>query len=263
MLYNMVETRKIGESFAEKKISMLGAGIHNVTMEDAINAVDGFIREEGLHQIITLNAEILYQAQSNARLLALVNQADLVTPDGSGIVWGADYLGSPLKERVSGIDLLWEICRMAPEKGWRIYLLGAAPGIADKAAENLQVKYPGIAIAGVRNGYFDMNNKEEIQKVLEGVQQAAADIIFIAIGAPRQEYFIADYGKDMGVKVAVGVGGSFDVVAGAVKRAPVFMQKMGIEWLWRLLCQPSRWKRMMNLPRFVRLVKKTKKKQGQ
>lgn len=258
----MEETREISERFVENKISMLGAKIHNVTMEDAMTAVDGFIREEGLHQIITLNAEILYQAQENERLLQLINKADLVTPDGSGIVWGADYLGMPLKERVSGIDLLWEICRAAPEKGWRIYLLGAAPGVADKAAANLKVKYPGISIVGVRNGYFDINNKEEIQNVLEDVQQAAADVLFIAMGAPRQEYFIEDYGKDFGVKVAIGVGGSFDVVAGVVKRAPVFMQKMGIEWLWRLLCQPSRWKRMMNLPRFVRLVKKTKKKQS-
>ena len=258
----MEEKQLISVKLAEKKISMLGAGIHNVTMEETMCAVDGFITAGGLHQIITLNAEILYQAQFNERLLSLINKADLVTPDGSGIVWGADYLGVPLKERVSGIDLLWEICRMAPEKGWRIYLLGAAPGIADKAAENLKMKYPGIAIAGVRNGYFDINNKEEIQNVLEDVQQAAADIIFIAMGAPRQEYFIEDYGKDLGVKVAIGVGGSFDVVAGAVKRAPVFMQKMGIEWLWRLLCQPSRWKRMLNLPRFVGLVKKTKKKQG-
>lgn len=261
MLYNMEETRKISKKFAEKKISMLGAGIHNVTMAEAMDAVADFISEGGLHQVITLNAEILYQAQSNERLLALINQADLVTPDGSGIVWGADYLGIPLQERVSGIDLLWEICRTAPEKGWRIYLLGAAPGIADKAAENLRLKYPGIVIAGVRNGYFDMNNEEEVRNILEDVRQAAADIIFIAMGAPRQEYFIQDYGNDLGVKVAIGVGGSFDVVAGAVKRAPVFMQKMGVEWLWRLACQPSRWKRMMNLPRFVRLVKKTKKMQ--
>jgi N-acetylglucosaminyldiphosphoundecaprenol N-acetyl-beta-D-mannosaminyltransferase len=261
LLYNMEEKRQIVEKTMQKKISMLGADIHNVTMQEALSAIDGFIKEDGLHQVITLNAEILYQAQTNERLLALINKADLVTPDGSGIVWGADYLGMPLKERVSGIDLLWEICRLAPEKGWRIYLLGAAPGIADKAAENLKNKYPGISIVGVRNGYFNINNEEEVRDILKDVQLAAADVIFIAMGAPRQEYFIEDYGADFGVKVAIGVGGSFDVVAGAVKRAPVFMQKMGIEWLWRLLCQPSRWKRMMNLPRFVRLVKKTKKKQ--
>lgn len=246
----------------ENKISLLGAGIHNVTMKEAMTVVDSFVAEGGLHQIITLNAEILYQAQENQRLLRLINKADLVTPDGSGIVWGADYLGMPLKERVSGIDLLWEICRVAPEKGWRIYLLGAAPGVAEQAAANLKIKYEGIYIAGVRNGYFDLNNKEEVQHIVEDVRNAAADILFIAMGAPRQEYFIEDYGKEFGVKVAIGVGGSFDVVAGNVKRAPVFMQKMGIEWLWRLMTQPSRWKRMMNLPRFVRLVKKTKKKQG-
>ena len=246
----------------ENKISLLGAGIHNVTMEEAMTVIDSFVAEGGLHQVITLNAEILYQAQENQRLLRLINKADLVTPDGSGIVWGADYLGMTLKERVSGIDLLWEICRVAPEKGWRIYLLGAAPGVAEQAAANLKIKYEGISIAGVRNGYFDMSSQEEVQSIVEEVRQAQADILFIAMGAPRQEYFIEDYGKEFGVKVAIGVGGSFDVVAGNVKRAPVFMQKMGIEWLWRLLCQPSRWKRMMNLPRFVRLVKKTKKKQG-
>ena len=114
----------------ENKISLLGAGIHNVTMEEAMTVIDSFVAEGGLHQVITLNAEILYQAQENQRLLRLINKADLVTPDGSGIVWGANYLGMPLKERVSGIDLLWEICRVAPEKGWRVYLLGAAPGVA-------------------------------------------------------------------------------------------------------------------------------------
>ena len=246
----------------ENKISLLGAGIHNVTMAEAMTVIDSFVVEGGLHQVITLNAEILYQAQENERLLRLINKADLVTPDGSGIVWGAEHLGMPLKERVSGIDLLWEICRVAPEKGWRIYLLGAAPGVAEQAAANLKAKYEGIAIAGVRNGYFDMSSQEEVQSIVEEVRHAAADILFIAMGAPRQEYFIEDYGKEFGVKVAIGVGGSFDVVAGNVKRAPVFMQKIGIEWLWRLMTQPSRWRRMMNLPRFVRLVKKTKKKQG-
>lgn len=245
-----------------EQIAMLGAKIDNVNMTEAMNRISSYIIEGGIHQVITLNAEILYQAQQNERLLALINKADLVTPDGSGIVWGANHFGTPLKERVSGIDLLWEICRVAPEHGWTVYLLGAAPGIAEKASENLQEKFPGISIVGVRNGYFDVNNQAEVEGILKDVAGKTPDVLFIAMGAPRQEYFIEDYREALKAKVAIGVGGSFDVVAGAVKRAPVFMQKMGIEWLWRLICQPSRWKRMMNLPRFVLLVKKTKKKQG-
>lgn len=245
-----------------EKFSMLGATINNVNMAEAMSVIASFIQSEALHQVITLNAEILYQAQENQRLLQLINQADLVTPDGSGIVWGAGYLGMPLKERVSGIDLLWEICRIAPEKGWKIYLLGAAPGIAQKAADNLKMKYPGIPIVGVRNGYFDVHDETQVAEILADIKSAAPDVLFIAMGAPRQEYFIADHWYELAAKVAIGVGGSFDVVAGEVKRAPVFMQKMGIEWLWRLICQPSRWKRMLNLPRFVFLVKHTKKRQG-
>ena len=242
-----------------EKIEMLGAGIHNVTMQEAMGAIERFIDEGGMHQVITLNAEILYQAQTNERLLSVINHVDLVTPDGSGIVWGARTLGTPLKERVSGIDLLWEICRRSPEKGWRIYLLGAAPGIPEKAEKNLEAKYPGISIVGVRNGYFDINDKAQVEEILAEVAASGADVLFVAMGAPRQEYFIREHREALGTKVAIGVGGSFDVVAGEVKRAPVFMQRMGIEWLWRLLSQPSRWRRMLNLPRFVFLVKRVKK----
>lgn len=236
-------------------LRILGVRVDKVDMMEALCSIDSFIKEAAFHHVITLNAEIIYQAQFNQELKELINSADMVTPDGAGIVWAAGYLENPVAERVTGIDLMSRICQQAHLNGWRIFLLGGAPGVADEAAENICQAYPNISIVGTHHGYF--SGLEE-RDVLEKVREAAPDILFAALGAPRQEFWIRKNKDRLPVKVAMGVGGSFDVVAGRVKRAPLWMQRMKLEWLARLIKEPWRAKRMLSLPKFVLLVMKSK-----
>lgn len=236
-------------------LKILDVRVDKVDMMGALCVVDSFIHNGDFHHIITLNAEIIYQAQFNEPLQKIINSADLVTPDGAGIVWAAGYMGDPVPERVTGIDLMLEICKQAHHNGWRIFLLGGAPDIADEAADKLREQYPNINIVGTHHGYF---KEDEEDKVFELVRQAEPDIIFVALGAPRQEFWIREHKEKLPVKVAVGVGGSFDVVSGRVKRAPVWMQRLKLEWLARLIREPWRFKRMLSLPKFVLMVMKNK-----
>jgi N-acetylglucosaminyldiphosphoundecaprenol N-acetyl-beta-D-mannosaminyltransferase len=236
-------------------LKILDIRVDKVDMMGALCVVDSFVQEGGFHHIVTLNAEIIYQAQFNQPLKDLINSADLVTPDGAGIVWAAGFLGEPVPERVTGIDLMLEICKQARHNGWRIYLLGGSPGVADEAADKLRAQYPNINIVGTHHGYFKENEEAE---VLEKVRKAEPDLIFVALGAPRQEFWIRAHKESLPVKVAIGVGGSFDVVSGRVKRAPVWMQKLKLEWLARLIKEPWRLKRMLSLPKFVLMVIRSK-----
>lgn len=235
---------------------ILGAGIHQVTMDEALKQIENFILEGSPHHIITLNAEILYKATHEAELMQIINQAHLVTPDGAGILWAAKQLGQPMAERVTGIDLLQNIAREAPKASWRLYLHGGAPGVAAKAADNLRAKHPGIQIVGISHGFIP---QEKQQALLEDIKKAKPHILLVALGAPKQEYWIKENLKSLGVPVAIGVGGSFDVIAGNVKRAPQWMQKIQLEWLYRFIKEPWRFKRMLALPKFMVAVKKSKK----
>ena len=233
--------------------TILGAAIHGVTMEEAVNRIKEFIAAGSPHQVITLNAEILYRATREPALMELIRRADLVTPDGAGILWAARKLGKPLPERVTGIDLMLAIAKEAPAHGWRLFLYGGAPGVAEKAAANLRQAHPGINIAGTAHGYIPPEKQEELK---EQIRQARPHILLVALGAPKQEYWIRDNLPALGVPVAIGVGGSFDVISGNVKRAPVWMQKAHLEWLYRLLKEPRRYKRMLALPKFMAVVLK-------
>lgn len=213
-------------------------------------------RRQVLRHIITLNAEILYRAQSDPRLMEIINKADLVTPDGSGTVWGVKQLTGHEVERVTGIDLMTELCRQSSQCGWKVFLLGGKPGIADEAGRRLEDR-DNTRVVGMLNGYFQPEDEESI---VERINDSGADILFVALGAPKQELWIDRYRERLEVPVAIGVGGSFDVISGQVERAPAAFRKMGLEWLWRLLKEPWRWKRMLALPKFMMLVKRTKKK---
>ncbi len=237
-------------------IKILGAEISDYDMLETLCQVHLFIKENRFHQIITLNAEMLYQAQENEKLMSIIKAADLVTPDGSGIVWASCYLGQGDIERVSGIDLMQEICSQAKGHKWSIYLLGGAPDIAYEAAAKLKEKYEGINITGIQHGYY---KPEEEESVVKAINQVTPDVLFVAMGSPRQEYFINKYKDQLQVRVAIGVGGSLDVISGKTKRAPKWVQKLGLEWLWRVLKEPKRIKRTFALPCFVLAVKKAKK----
>lgn len=241
---------------ARKYADILGARVDLVNTMQSMDRIKYFIKNRQTAHVITLNAEIVYQALSTPELLKIINGADLVTPDGIGIVWAGRHLGYPFEERVSGIDLLYLICEQAPRENWKIYLLGAAPGIADEASRQLAQDYPGINICGTHNGYF---SEEQQQVIMEEIKQLQPDILFVALGAPGQEYWINQFKFALAVPVAIGVGGSFDVVAGVKSRAPQWVIKANLEWLYRLLKEPNRFKRQLALPKFVLLVLRHKK----
>lgn len=236
-------------------LKILGTRVDKVDMVEALCSIDSFIKENTFHHIITLNAEIIYQAQFDEPLKKLINTAELVTPDGAGVVWASRHLGKPVPERVTGIDLMLKICLQAHHNNWRIFLLGGAPGVAQEAAEKLRAEYQNINIVGTHHGYF--REKEEA-KIINRINDAEPDILFVALGAPRQEFWINQHREELAAKVAIGVGGSLDVISGRVKRAPVWVQKMKLEWLARLIREPRRAKRMLSLPKFVMLVIKNK-----
>lgn len=241
-------------------IEILGAKISDLDMVETLCALAAYIdvgrkpsaEAETLHHIVTLNAEILYKAQTDERLLDIINRAALVTPDGSGIVMAARELCGREISRVTGIDLMTELCRQSVACGWRVYLLGAAPGVAEQAAQKLHEQY-GTAICGWHDGYF---KPEEQAWIIGEINDKKPDILLVALGAPRQEFWIDENHDKLRVPLVIGVGGCFDVISGNLKRAPLFFQRMGIEWLWRLLKEPWRFKRMLALPKFWLLVKR-------
>lgn len=239
-----------------ERLEILGVGIDKVNSQQALEKIGAFIASGQPHQIVTANAEIIYQASKNEKMRHVINNAQMVTADGSGVVWASRQLGEPLEQRVTGIDLVNSICEQSAKDKWKIYILGSAPGVAATAAVNIRNKFPGCNIVGTHHGYF--NAKEEKQ-ILAELEQLKPDVLFVALGAPKQEYWIADHLAELGIPVGMGIGGSMDVLSGNVKRAPKWMQKMSLEWLYRLLIQPTRFKRVLALPKFMLAVKKQAK----
>jgi N-acetylglucosaminyldiphosphoundecaprenol N-acetyl-beta-D-mannosaminyltransferase len=241
------------------RTKILGCPIDKITMEQAVQKVTSYINEKNIQKyrhIITLNAEILYKALSDQKLKAVINQADLVTPDGSGIVWASKELGDSVPERVTGIDLMEALVQQANLQGWKLYFYGAAPGIAQLAAKNLQNKYKNLNIVGTKDGFISSDLMPEL---LADIKSKKPDILFVALGAPKQEFWINMYKDIIQVPVSIGVGGSFDVLAGKVKRAPKLFQKLHAEWLYRLIKEPWRYKRMMALPKFILKIMQEKR----
>ncbi|SHK77790.1 WecB/TagA/CpsF family glycosyltransferase [Desulforamulus aeronauticus] len=233
------------------RVNLLGAPIDNLNMQENVQQVVEFVRSGNPHTIITLNPEYLYRAQNQPELMKLVHEADLVTPDGAGIVWATKMAGIPVPERVTGIDLMLNLLPIAEQKGWGLFLLGSSPGVAGEAAEQLKKQHPALKIVGTHHGYFRPNEEPEI---VAKVAAAQPHLLFVALGMPRQEQFIANYKDQMQVPVSMGVGGSLDVIAGRVQRVSPWLQKLQLEWLGRLLKEPHRWKRQLVLPKFASLV---------
>lgn len=233
------------------RVNILGAWIDALRMEEVVDQITGFIKSGRPHQIITLNPEILYLAQQKPEILDLINHASLVTADGTGIVWASQKAGKPAPERVTGIDLMMRLVSLSAQQGWRIFLLGGQPGVVQEAACNLQKQYPELVMAGTHHGYFGEAAENE---VVEMIRISRPHLLFVGMGAPGQDWFIARNLELMQAPVALGVGGSFDVIAGRVARAPVWMRRMRLEWLGRLIQEPRRIKRIMILPKFVWLI---------
>lgn len=221
-----------------------------VTMREAINQVENFLDKKKSAVIATANAEMIMQAQNDLELKKILQQADLVVPDGAGTVWAAQHLGYAMKERVAGYDLMQEILKQIATSNRRekIYFLGAAPNIAKLAQKKIQEKFPNLNIVGTHDGFFD---DDEEKKIIQELIEKKVNVLFVALGVPKQEKFIFKLKNKLTECVFMGVGGSFDVMAGHVKRAPKFIQQARLEWLFRALLQPKRAKRLVVLPKFV------------
>ena len=240
-----------------EKVEILGVPVDAVTMAEAVSRVEGFIASREPHLIATANAEMLMRATHDQALRDILCSADMVTPDGAGTVWAAHHLGHAMPERVAGYDMAQELMRIAPQKGYRLYFFGSAPGVADKAKAKAESLYPGIEIVGTRNGFFTAADEPAI---IEEIKAAHPDILLAALGVPKQEKWLAKHLGELGVPVAIGVGGTFDVMAGVMKRAPHWMQRAKLEWLFRGMMQPQRAGRLLALPRFVLKVHAQKRK---
>ncbi|MEW9082553.1 WecB/TagA/CpsF family glycosyltransferase [Caldanaerobacter subterraneus] len=230
------------------KLYIFGVPIHRVTMIEAVEILKGYLKEDRIHIVATPNAEIIMMAQKDEEYKKILNETDLNVPDGSGVVFASKVFNKPLKERVAGFDLMMEFVKWASHKDVSIYLLGAKPEVVEKAQSNLKNLYPSLKIVGFYHGYF--NEKEE-ENIIEDINKRAAQVLFVALGAPKQEKWIYKNKEKLKVKIAMGVGGSFDVIAGKAKRAPEIYRKLGLEWLYRLIQEPWRYKRMSALPKFA------------
>lgn len=230
------------------KLKILGVAVDKVDRKGAMAAYKELLAREGCDLIVTPNSEIVVRAGEDPELFRILEEAALVIPDGIGLVYASRILKDPLTERVTGVDFLSDILEDATREGYGVYILGSKPGTADAAAEAMKKAYPGLIISGTHHGYF---KPEEEAAIAEEIGRSGAKFLCVALGAPKQEKFVEQHKKALGVSCAMGVGGSLDVWAGNVKRAPEFYQKHGLEWLYRLLQEPSRIGRMMALPVFM------------
>lgn len=228
------------------RVDVLGVGFDNLTLDEAVERGRELLRAGGPHYVVTPNPEIVEVCRENPAAREAVNGAALVLPDGIGVIKGAAMLGTPLRERVPGIEFAARLLENMAGEGLSLYLLGAKPGVAETAAERLKERYPGLRIAGVHDGYF-----QEDGPIVEEIRQSGADAVFVCLGAPKQELWMAKNGPATGAKLLCGLGGSLDVFAGTVKRAPKFWRDHGLEWFYRLCSDPRRLGRMMKLPLFL------------
>ena len=220
-----------------QRLEVLGLPVDNVTMEETLGVIEGFIAKGTPHQHVVVNVDKIVKARKDPELRRIIAHCALVNADGMPVVWAARLLGTPLKERVTGVDLFESLMARSAVKGWRVYLLGAREEVVARVRAIYTERYPGLVIAGHRNGYW--KDAEEPQ-VVDAIRDAHADILFVAISSPKKERFLGQWQSHMRVPFAMGVGGTFDVAAGKVKRAPLLMQRTGLEWFYRFLQEPRR-----------------------
>lgn len=234
-----------------ERVEILGIGVDPMTCEEVLDRIRYFVQEGDAHHVVTVNPEFVMLARSNEPFRQVLKGANLALADGIGVVWAARLLGHWLPGRVAGSDLVSYLARQAAELGWRLYFLGAAPGVAEQAASVLVKRYPRLRVAGTYSG---SPARELEDAIVSRVHIARPDVLLVAYGAPAQDMWIARNKDRLGVPVAIGVGGALDFIAGQTRRAPRWVQWLGLEWLHRLIHQPWRWRRMLALPRFAGVV---------
>lgn len=232
-----------------KNVMILGVPVHRVTMREALAHIATLMAEPGVHQLATVNPEFVMRAQQDGNFRDVLRSAEMCLADGIGLVWASRWYGQPLPERVPGSELVYHLAEQCARCGWRLFLLGAAPGVAAAAGQILQAKYPGLEIAGTFSG---SPHPHENDAIVQRINDSQADILYVAYGAPQQDKWIAHNRQALAaVRLAMGVGGALDFITGKAVRAPRWVQQLGLEWLHRLLREPWRWRRMLALPRFA------------
>ena len=233
------------------KVNILGVNVDMTNIEESAHKIMHFLEEDRVHTVFTPNSEIIMVAYKDSDFCKILNQADLLTADGIGVVYASKILGKPIKERAAGFDITKRVLEMIAGTQHKAFFFGSKPGYAQEARDNLIKQFPGLEIAGVRNGYF---KPEEEEGIINEINNSGADLLLVGLGAPAQEKWIARNKDKLKVKVAMGVGGSLDVFAGRVERAPDVYCKLGLEWFYRLMKEPWRAKRMTALPKFAATV---------
>lgn len=230
---------------SSSRISIAGVFVDALTEDDVIERVTSFVKSGECHQIITANPLMIMAAEKDSALRAAFDAADLVIPDSAGVQWAARLKGHRMT-KISGIDLMEKLCEQAALKGWRVFFLGAGPGVAEDASRRLLERHPNLKIAGVHHGYFSSSE----EKLIHTITASKPDLLFVALSTPFQDGWIHKNLARLGAKIVMGVGGSFDVLSGRLRRAPPWMRATGLEWLFRLLQEPRRAARMLQLPLF-------------
>lgn len=228
------------------KTDIMGLQFDNITMEEALDAAKVLLQGEHAARVVTPNAEIAYEALHDENMRTLLNSAELMLPDGAGVVLASKILKTPLKQKVAGVDFADGLLGVLETTGQSLYLLGSKPGIGELAAQKMMQKHPRLRIAGIADGYF-----QDEAPVIDKINASGADVLFVCLGAPKQEQFMARHQKALHVKLMAGLGGTLDSFAGTVKRAPKWMIRLNLEWLYRLIKEPKRFKRMLRLPKYL------------
>lgn len=235
------EQQQQQQQFSPRRYPILNTYVNALTMNETVEAVEGIIERRVPTQHVVINASKINLMESDLCLREIVNTCPLVNADGASILWAAKRLDVPLAERVTGIDLFHRLIELAAEKGYGVYLFGAKEVVVQKVKTILEERYPGIRIVGYRNGYF---TEADEPSIVEDMASSGADMMFVAFSSPKKEYWVHKYLDQAGVPFVMGVGGSFDIVAGVTERAPRWMQEHGLEWFYRFIQEPRRlWKR--------------------
>lgn len=236
-----------------KTIRIFGIDVASITMKETVNYIDKCIRENKTIQHVVINASKTVLMNKDERLKEIIEGCEIINADGQSIVWASNIIGTPLPERVAGIDLMFELMKLAEEEKYGVYFFGATQEVLEKTVLKMKKEHPNLIISGYKNGYFD---KDEEKRIIEDMHKSNAKILLVAFSSPKKEYWLSENINKINIPFCMGVGGSFDVVAGKAKRAPKWMQKIGLEWFYRFIQEPRRmWKRYIlgNL-KFLRIV---------
>mgnify|MGYP000580229440 FL=1 len=228
------------------KIDVMGLKFDSMTMDEALSRAEALLRGDKAAYVVTPNAEIAYEALHDGQLREMLNGADLMLPDGAGVVLASKLLRTPVKQKVAGVDFAAGLLGILERNGQSLYLLGGKPGIGELAAQKMLEAHPQLRIAGIADGYF-----QDEAPVIAKINASGADALFVCLGAPKQERFMVQHQQELHVHLMAGLGGSLDAFAGTVQRAPAWMIRLNLEWLYRLIREPKRFRRMLRLPKYL------------